>query len=67
MPGVHGGRPQTTFTDSRIKADDTAGSGPGSVERGGAIEVFGTAADAQAHADCTGDARTEGATSTSVR
>ncbi|MFJ6355359.1 hypothetical protein ACIQKB_38610 [Streptomyces sp. NPDC092046] len=43
-----------TFTDSRIKADDVTGSGPGSVERGGAIEVFATAADAQARADYIG-------------
>ncbi|MEU7124273.1 hypothetical protein [Streptomyces zaomyceticus] len=40
-----------TFTDSRIKGDDVAGAEPGSVELGGAIEVFTTAADAQARAD----------------
>ncbi|MFF7777510.1 hypothetical protein ACFZCG_24215 [Streptomyces tanashiensis] len=40
-----------TFTDSRIKADDVGGAEPGSVGLGGAIEVFKTAADAQARAD----------------
>ncbi|MFE5655721.1 hypothetical protein [Streptomyces sp. NPDC056431] len=40
-----------TFTDSRIKADDVAGAEPGSLELGGAIEVFASAADAQARAD----------------
>ncbi|MFB7591980.1 hypothetical protein [Streptomyces sp. NPDC056169] len=40
-----------TFTDSRIKADDIAGAEPGSVETGGAIEVFTSAADTQARAD----------------
>ncbi|WP_435841444.1 hypothetical protein [Streptomyces gardneri] len=40
-----------TFTDSRIKAGDVTGADPGRVELGGAIEVFTTAADAQARAD----------------
>ncbi|MFE7595541.1 hypothetical protein [Streptomyces sp. NPDC057494] len=40
-----------TFTDSRIKAEDVAGAEKGSVGLGGAIEVFPTAADAQARAD----------------
>ncbi|AJF70443.1 hypothetical protein [Streptomyces vietnamensis] len=40
-----------TFTDSRIKAEDVAGTEKGSVGLGGAIEVFPTAADAQARAD----------------
>ncbi|MFD3442540.1 hypothetical protein ACFWU3_34190 [Streptomyces sp. NPDC058685] len=42
---------KVTFTDSRIKVDDVAGAEPGSVELGGAIEVFTTAADSQARAD----------------
>lgn len=40
-----------TFTDSRIKADDIAGSEKGSVEQGGSIEVFANEADAKARAD----------------
>ncbi|MFJ5833548.1 hypothetical protein [Streptomyces sp. NPDC093089] len=43
-----------TFTDSRIKAGDVTGADLGSVERGGAIEVFATTADAQARADYIG-------------
>ncbi|MFD8057972.1 hypothetical protein ACFXA0_20150 [Streptomyces cyaneofuscatus] len=42
---------KVTFTDSRIKVDDVTDAEPGSVELGGAIEVFTTAADAQARAD----------------
>ncbi|MEU7512987.1 hypothetical protein AB0B13_13395 [Streptomyces sp. NPDC042898] len=40
-----------TFVDSRIKAEDVAGAEKGSVGLGGAVEVFPTAADAQARAD----------------
>ncbi|MFB7359422.1 hypothetical protein [Streptomyces gardneri] len=40
-----------TFTDARIKAGDVTDADPGSVELGGSIEVFTTAADAQARAD----------------
>ncbi|MEV4943082.1 hypothetical protein [Streptomyces zaomyceticus] len=40
-----------TFTDSRTKGGDVAGAELGSVGLGGAIEVFTTAADAQARAD----------------
>ncbi|MFJ8188889.1 hypothetical protein ACIQ8D_03665 [Streptomyces sp. NPDC096094] len=42
---------KVTFTDSRIKVDDVADAEPGSIGLGGAIEVFATAADAQARAD----------------
>ncbi|MGW1464846.1 hypothetical protein ACWCPT_10935 [Streptomyces sp. NPDC002308] len=42
---------KVTFTDSRIKADNVAGADSGSVELGGAIEVFATAADSQARAE----------------
>ncbi|MGW3556291.1 hypothetical protein ACWDNT_02755 [Streptomyces sp. NPDC000963] len=42
---------KVTFTDSRIKVDDVVGAEPGSIGLGGAIEVFATAADAQARAD----------------
>lgn len=38
------------FTDSRIKASDIEYTKKGDVERGGAIEVFGSPADAQARA-----------------
>ena len=41
---------KVTFTDSRIKAADVAGTEKGDVERGGAIEVFGSPADAAARA-----------------
>jgi hypothetical protein len=41
---------KVTFTDSRIAASDVDGLNPDDVERGGAIEVFATAADAQARA-----------------
>jgi hypothetical protein len=41
---------KTTFTDSRIKAADVSGTKQGDVERGGAIEVFGSPGDAQARA-----------------
>ena len=41
---------KVTFKDSRISASDTAYLKPGDVELGGAIEVFGTPADATARA-----------------
>lgn len=41
---------KVTFTDSRIKAADVEYTKPGDVDRGGAVEVFGSAADAQARA-----------------
>lgn len=40
-----------TFTDSRINTDDVSGLKKDDALRGGAIEVFGTEADAQARAD----------------
>ncbi|MEU1535554.1 hypothetical protein [Streptomyces fagopyri] len=39
-----------TFTDSQISADDVTGTDKGDVSRGGAIEVFGSPADATARA-----------------
>ncbi|MEV7391444.1 MULTISPECIES: hypothetical protein [unclassified Streptomyces] len=39
-----------TFDDTRISADDVTGTDKGDVERGGAIEAFGSPADAQARA-----------------
>lgn len=39
-----------TFDDTRISAGDVSGTDKGDVERGGAIEVFGSPADAQARA-----------------
>ncbi|MER6075583.1 hypothetical protein ABT187_43800 [Streptomyces sp. NPDC001817] len=39
-----------TFTDTRIKAADVKGLEKGDVTRGGSIEVFATAADAQTRA-----------------
>ncbi|MGW3159441.1 hypothetical protein [Streptomyces sp. NPDC001089] len=39
-----------TFTDSRISADDVTGTDKGDVSRGGAIEAFGSPADATARA-----------------
>lgn len=42
---------KVTFTDSRIQASDVDGLNQDDVERGGAIEVFATAADAKARAD----------------
>ncbi|MGW1748078.1 hypothetical protein ACWCRD_21230 [Streptomyces sp. NPDC002092] len=41
---------KVTFTDSRIKTADVTGTEKGDVERGGAIEVFGSPADAAARA-----------------
>jgi hypothetical protein len=41
---------KTTFADSRIKAADVSGTKPGDVERGGAIEVFGSPDDAETRA-----------------
>ncbi|MFI7399681.1 hypothetical protein ACIBW9_04200 [Streptomyces sp. NPDC049541] len=41
---------KVTFTDSRIKATDVTGTEKGDVERGGAIEVFSSPADATARA-----------------
>lgn len=41
---------KVTFTDSRIKASDVAGTEKGDVERGGAIEAFANPADTQARA-----------------
>ncbi|MER7937345.1 MULTISPECIES: hypothetical protein [unclassified Streptomyces] len=40
-----------TFTDSRIRTSDVEGTDKGDVERGGAIEVFGDGAGAQARAE----------------
>ncbi|MEV5786958.1 hypothetical protein AB0L42_39115 [Streptomyces sp. NPDC052287] len=39
-----------TFTDSQVSADDVTGTDRGDVSRGGAIEAFGTPADATARA-----------------
>lgn len=41
---------KTTFADSRIEDADVSGTKQGDVERGGAIEVFGSPADAEARA-----------------
>lgn len=41
---------KVTFTDTRIKKSDVEGTDKGDVERGGAIEVFGTPADAMTRA-----------------
>jgi uncharacterized lipoprotein NlpE involved in copper resistance len=41
---------KVTFTDTRIKASDVEFTKPGDVERGGAIEVFGSPSDAQTRA-----------------
>jgi len=41
---------KVTFTDSRIKTADVEGTKEGDVERGGAVEVFATPADAAARA-----------------
>lgn len=41
---------KVTFADSRIKASDVSGTSKGDVDRGGAIEVFATARDAEARA-----------------
>ncbi|MGW3120951.1 hypothetical protein ACWDBW_28025 [Streptomyces sp. NPDC001107] len=41
---------KVTFTDTRIKAADVTGTEKGDVERGGAIEVFGSPTDAAARA-----------------
>jgi hypothetical protein len=41
---------KVTFTDSRIKASDVEYTKPGDVDRGGAIEVFGSPSDAQIRA-----------------
>ncbi|WP_329190574.1 hypothetical protein [Streptomyces sp. NBC_01428] len=41
---------KVTFSDSRISADDLTGTDKGDVSRGGAIESFATAADAEARA-----------------
>jgi hypothetical protein len=41
---------KVTFTDSRIKASDVEGTERGDVERGGAVEVFGSPSDAQIRA-----------------
>jgi Tfp pilus assembly protein PilW len=40
-----------TFTDSRINANDVDGLDPDDVQRGGAIEAFGTPTAAKARAD----------------
>ncbi|WP_224274113.1 hypothetical protein [Streptomyces sp. LS1784] len=42
---------KVTFADSRIKAADVEGEKDDSVNRGGAIEVFATEADAKTRAD----------------
>lgn len=39
------------FSDSRIEANNVSGLDAGDVERGGAVEVFATAADAKTRAD----------------
>lgn len=41
---------KVTFSDSRIKASDVAGTSKGDVTRGGEIEVFADAASAEARA-----------------
>lgn len=41
---------KVTFTDTRIKKTDLEGTGKGDVERGGAIEVFDSPANAAARA-----------------
>ncbi|MGW1169691.1 hypothetical protein [Streptomyces sp. NPDC002550] len=41
---------KVTFTDSRIKASDVEGTEKGDVDRGGAVEVFGSPSDAQIRA-----------------
>ncbi|MEU8033481.1 hypothetical protein AB0C13_33465 [Streptomyces sp. NPDC049099] len=41
---------KVTFTDNRIKAADVEGTEKGDVERGGAVEVFGSSADAATRA-----------------
>ncbi|MFD6923218.1 hypothetical protein ACFV99_23825 [Streptomyces sp. NPDC059944] len=41
---------KVTFSDSRISADDLTGTDKGDVSRGGAIESFARAADAEARA-----------------
>ncbi|WP_030172692.1 hypothetical protein [Streptomyces sp. NRRL S-813] len=40
-----------TFEDSRVSPTDVSGSEKGDVDRGGAIEVFGSPSDAKARAD----------------
>ncbi len=42
---------KTAFTDARIQAADVEGEDGDSVTRGGSVEVFATAADAQARVD----------------
>jgi len=42
---------KVTLTDSRISASDVDGLNPDDVERGAAVEVFATPADAKARAD----------------
>ena len=41
---------KVTFTDSRIAASDVSGTKQGDVDRGGAVEVFGSPSDAQTRA-----------------
>jgi len=41
---------KVTFSDSRIKTADVEGTEKGDVERGGAVEVFASAGDAEARA-----------------
>lgn len=41
---------KVTFTDSRVKASDVDGLKPDDVQRGGAVEVFASASDAQTRA-----------------
>jgi hypothetical protein len=41
---------KVTFSDSRIAASDVTGTEKGDVERGGSVEAFTTASDAQARA-----------------
>jgi hypothetical protein len=41
---------KVTFSDSFVAAGDVTGAGPGDIERGGAVEVFADAADAEARA-----------------
>lgn len=47
-PGQYASK--VTFNDTRIKASDVSGTDKGDVDRGGAIEVFATPADATARA-----------------
>lgn len=45
---------KTAFSDSRVKAADVEGLRSDAIERGGSVEVFGTAAEAHARAEYIG-------------